>query len=498
MKIHEIEQYTSLDRATIRFYEKEGFITPTRLSNGYRDYSQDDIDLLLKIKLLRQLGFSLEQILSLEDGSIAFEDALARQIVKLSENIQFQNASVLVCSEMSKDAVQFRSLDSKYYLQRHKQLLEEQGRREDSIFSESMPKEEPHPWLRFFARMLDYTILNAVIKFQLIVVFRVRPVPSNFMNILLGVAVGFLMIPFEALLLSKLGTTPGKFVFGIRLEDKREGGFLPYRDALSRAASVFLKGNGMYLPIIETITMAVRYCALTGRSIKRFARYDEVSMPESMEWDYNVETSYHPWSWKRGAALVSVLSILISLTVATAQDSIKPKYRGDALTIAQYADNYNTYLAYLKDSSIYKLNEDGVKEVPPKDPYVFVVSFNGEESNENGEYTYETNGDSLCAVIYENSWSEAGLLSPLTDDTVVAASVLLLSQKGCGIDELKEFSELWNSNLCETDVAFQYQNLTVEWHIAMEHGQYYDNMIVYDGEENAASVYFRVCVNSSK
>ena len=34
MQINELEMKTGLDRATIRFYEKEGMITPTRLENG--------------------------------------------------------------------------------------------------------------------------------------------------------------------------------------------------------------------------------------------------------------------------------------------------------------------------------------------------------------------------------------------------------------------------------------------------------------------------------
>ena len=39
MTIKEIEQATGLPRASVRFYESEGFLSPTRGENGYRSYS---------------------------------------------------------------------------------------------------------------------------------------------------------------------------------------------------------------------------------------------------------------------------------------------------------------------------------------------------------------------------------------------------------------------------------------------------------------------------
>lgn len=65
MTIKEIETRTGLPRASVRFYEREGFLSPSRGENGYRNYSEEDCQTLLKIKLLRQLGCSLEEIRSL-------------------------------------------------------------------------------------------------------------------------------------------------------------------------------------------------------------------------------------------------------------------------------------------------------------------------------------------------------------------------------------------------------------------------------------------------
>ena len=53
MTIKEVESRTELVRANIRYYESQGLISPVRRENGYREYTQQDVDTLLKIKLLR-------------------------------------------------------------------------------------------------------------------------------------------------------------------------------------------------------------------------------------------------------------------------------------------------------------------------------------------------------------------------------------------------------------------------------------------------------------
>ena len=49
MTIKEVEQALEIPRATIRFYEKEELISPKRSGNAYREYSEEDVILLIKI-----------------------------------------------------------------------------------------------------------------------------------------------------------------------------------------------------------------------------------------------------------------------------------------------------------------------------------------------------------------------------------------------------------------------------------------------------------------
>ncbi|WP_431026866.1 MerR family transcriptional regulator [Lysinibacillus sp. LZ02] len=54
-----------LSHDTIRFYEKEGLLHPQRLENGYRFYDVQCEKTIKFILVLKQLGFSLQEIRSL-------------------------------------------------------------------------------------------------------------------------------------------------------------------------------------------------------------------------------------------------------------------------------------------------------------------------------------------------------------------------------------------------------------------------------------------------
>ena len=63
MKINEVEAAVGVTKKNIRFYEEEGLISPRREpGNGYRSYSEADVERLRRIKLLRKLDVPLAEI----------------------------------------------------------------------------------------------------------------------------------------------------------------------------------------------------------------------------------------------------------------------------------------------------------------------------------------------------------------------------------------------------------------------------------------------------
>ena len=75
MTSKEMEARSGVPRANIRYYEVEGLLHPERLKNGYRSYSEEDLRTLEKIKLLRRLGVSVEEVRELVRGGETMETA---------------------------------------------------------------------------------------------------------------------------------------------------------------------------------------------------------------------------------------------------------------------------------------------------------------------------------------------------------------------------------------------------------------------------------------
>lgn len=80
MKIKQVEELVGITSKNIRFYESQGLFIPERAENGYREYRQKNIDTLKKIKLLRKLGVSVDEIKSVLDESVSLEECLERHI----------------------------------------------------------------------------------------------------------------------------------------------------------------------------------------------------------------------------------------------------------------------------------------------------------------------------------------------------------------------------------------------------------------------------------
>ena len=97
MTIKDIEARTGMTRANIRFYESEGLLSPARSANGYRDYSDHDLEVLKRIKLLRSLRIPLEEIKALHNDSDDLLHTLDRHIAALNAERQGIDRSARVC-----------------------------------------------------------------------------------------------------------------------------------------------------------------------------------------------------------------------------------------------------------------------------------------------------------------------------------------------------------------------------------------------------------------
>lgn len=122
--------------------------------------------------------------------------------------------------------------------------------------------DKPHPWHRFWARILDYLIFGFVLA-NIVGLF----LPVKFMAPpVITLSVIFFWIFIEAAFISSCKKTPGKWLFNITVE-KKDNKPVTYLDALSRSFSVWWLGLAAGLPVVHFITLIVACVKLSNNRI---------------------------------------------------------------------------------------------------------------------------------------------------------------------------------------------------------------------------------------
>ncbi len=118
MTIKEAEKRTGLTRSNIRFYEKEKLIVPSRNNNnGYRDYSEADIDNLKKIAYLRTLEIPVEEIRRIISGTVPMEQVIKKQVEVIGEQIRSLSRAKTMCEKMLESGkISYEELQIEKYL----------------------------------------------------------------------------------------------------------------------------------------------------------------------------------------------------------------------------------------------------------------------------------------------------------------------------------------------------------------------------------------------
>ena len=123
MKINEIEALTGITKKNIRFYEEQGLLSPRRNSeNGYRDYGEQELLILRRIRLLRKLGVPIEEIRQMFAGTHTVGDGMRRHLVTLERERRNLEQSMGLCRELQNQEVPIDALDVEDILARMEQL----------------------------------------------------------------------------------------------------------------------------------------------------------------------------------------------------------------------------------------------------------------------------------------------------------------------------------------------------------------------------------------
>ena len=348
MTIEELAQRAGMSTANVRFYEQCGFISPgNRYGAAYGgNYDTDHLDTLLKVRLLRELGISIDKIKELFANRLSLGQVLEERLNQPSgssvpdgSGSPSQNISEIVCRGLLMNNEEFDSLNPEPYLRQLSSAPEVDLPKSDSYYF-------PGPWRRYFARMVDLSICSLLWGFFLWIAFKTNLLGRNIWEDILDTAVGLLLMLFlEPLLLHVFGTTPGKFLLGMKVRDIG-GDKLSYSQGLYRTFGVIFWGMGLSIPIYSLFRL--------WKSRKGCLRGEE------LPWEDTNHIELYKSRWHVPAFILSYCALTLVTSVLLLRSQM-PIYRGD-MTAAEFAENF-AHMAYVTDVDLgYALTSDGTWE----------------------------------------------------------------------------------------------------------------------------------------
>ena len=142
---------------------------------------------------------------------------------------------------------------------------------------------EPRPWHRLAARLFDYALWGLVLALLLSELRGANFVPEHAAwwlghPLIAPVLITLSWIPIEGLLIASLGTTPGKWLFGVYLQFSisdayaRRDARAHFERGLKRAFRVWWEGVACGFPLLAPILIAVAY--------------EKVAQNQETDWDF--------------------------------------------------------------------------------------------------------------------------------------------------------------------------------------------------------------------
>lgn len=333
MHIKDVEQRTGLSRANIRYYEQEGLVHPARRKNGYRDYSPDDLETLLRIRLLRRLDVPIEEIRSMQAGKLSLSEALSQRLAALRRREEQARTDQSVCRAMQADHACYDTLDAEKYWR----LLYTPPQAAAAAVRADC--QEPCPWRRFLARGLDMLLCSSAVALALML-GRIAPQTPGF-SLLTYVGSLLLMLGVEPVLLHLWGVTPGKLLLGLTVEQP-DGRRPTWGQAYAYTAMAVVYGIALYIPVLRLWRLRRSY--LDCR--------DGLKMP----WEGELLCQSRDIPWWRWALLPAAWGLVILAIIGGSNILLMPANSG-RLTVEEFAENFNQ-MAQATDSPL-RLHSNG-------------------------------------------------------------------------------------------------------------------------------------------
>lgn len=159
MRTGEVEKLTEVKEANIKFYEREGLINPRRNENGYRDFSDEDVKIINRIKTLRMLDVPIPEIKKLFDGDVQLKAVLEERLSEMNLQAKALDNRMESCRRIIKEGMELADISPEVLSGNREEWLEKLRH----IVDEDIDK-------RFILKGVAFTAAFAVcVKFTVVV-----------------------------------------------------------------------------------------------------------------------------------------------------------------------------------------------------------------------------------------------------------------------------------------------------------------------------------------
>ena len=405
MNIKEVEVRSGMPRSWVRYYESEGLLSPERLSNGYRDYSEADLDTLMRIKRLRELGLGVAEIRAVRSGEMSLTDALRASLGRLDEQRGDLSGAIAGCRALIASGAGWDSVLDEPVPERlapeppPQRSIRYPQRRTPGGLDWTRGLHTPGPWRRFLARWLDLW-LASMLTSAILLLGGVNPANTpRFVSWLISSAA---LLILEPICLHFFAATPGKAALGVSVR-AWDGDRLGLGEAFSRTWKVFVFGLGLNIPVVNLVTGGLAY----RRELK--------DMDQPWDAEYG---RWLPLYRERSTAKCAVFSVLCAaaafgFAMLCALEALMPPNRGD-VSAAEFAENYNYLTDFNGIYSDYYMTADGLAERSYGDN-VIVITEGDTFAVLEPEFTLTEDGGVLTRVEFAQELTgegEAQLIAP--------------------------------------------------------------------------------------
>ena len=498
MNINEVEEQSGLNRANIRYYEKEGLIAPERKENGYRDYTEENLKELRKIRLFRELELPIEKIKELQNSPDTLEHIMQQHILNIEQQANNLENVITICKDIQNTGLSYIAINAEQYLDKNQDFekLNSSESNSQNTHEKSTPsyqytdveKENPHTYIRFAAHAIDFLICELLVMFVWKILLHQISADTLKEMLLITLFCILLTLFLDPLCISLFRTTPGKKIFGITLSNF-DGTALTYNEAFWRTKEVILCWLGLSRPGYSNYQGKELY----KRRVKKTG--NEWDLPEVIDYQIPDRSFIFP-------ALQAVIYIVICIILILEMQifELRPPNKGN-LTLEEYVENYNYYVDYyaavLSDNYYtyegFYLNKDG--QFDPQSSHsegIFedpIITFN---------YTFD--GDYITEVSFE---FEKNFIGPVTfdgffEEMIYASLAFTAAQEKYHVPtfkilELTQFFNWFNLAFQDYNVTFGDVNIScdLDYDEALFEPQPYFK-IVFEGSKAWYDIHFKI------